>query len=151
MRTLLISLAAGASALVVASPASAQYYPYQPQPQGYAYGYHNNWGSVRSLQVRIDNLQRRIAMLDNRDRITEREARRLRDDARDLERRLQRAARNGLHPNERAGIEVRLARLEQRLFRDARDGRNWGRDGWNDRDRDGRDDRWEDDRGRYPG
>ena len=141
MRTILISLAAAASALVVASPASAQYYPYPPQPQGHAYGYHDNWGSVRSLQVRIDNLQRRIARLDARDRISEREARRLREDARNLERRLRFAARNGLHPVERANIEHRLARLEQRLFRDVRDGRRFG---WNDGRWDREHERWHD-------
>lgn len=150
MRTLLISLAAAASALALASPASAQYYPYPPQPQPYgyggapygqAYGYHNNWGQVRSLQVRIDNLQRQIAQLDARDRISEREARRLREDARNLERRLRVAARNGLHPAERSQIEYRLARLEQRLFRDARDGRRWG---WNDGRYDRDHERWHD-------
>ena len=156
MRTFLISLATAASALAFATPAAAQYYP---QPQGPAYGYHNNYGGVRSLQVRIDAIQRRIAHFDRRNIISEREARRLREDSRHLERRLRAASRYGLHPRERRDIEIRLARLEQRLFRDARDGNRWGRndygqggygydrDGY-DRDRDGRDDRWEDDRGR---
>ena len=144
MRTMLISLATAASALAFAAPAAAQYYPPVPQPYGYGYGYHHNYGQFRSLQVRINNLQRRIARLDSRDRITEREARRLRDDARDLERRLAFAARNGLHPAEARNIELRLARLEHRLHRDARDGNRWGyRDGRWDHDRDGRDDRWE--------
>ena len=48
--------------------------PYPPQGQAYGHQY-NNWGNVRSLQARIDNVQRRIARNDNRDRITEREAR----------------------------------------------------------------------------
>ena len=66
----------------------------------------------------------------------------------ELEQRLRQAARNGLHPREAQNIEQRLARIEQRLVRDARDGRNqWGQNGWSDRDRDGRDDRYEDDRG----
>jgi len=150
MRTVLISLAAAASALVVASPASAQWHP--PQPQGYAYGYHNNYGQVRRLDARIDALQRQINRLDRRDVISDREAERLRRQSRELERRLHFAARNGLHPQERFEIERRLARLEQRLFRDARDGNRWGHNdghfGSFDRDRDGRDDRWEDDRGR---
>src|SRR5919112_586993 len=80
-----------------------------------------------------------------------RDPRRLRNDSREIERRLHFAARNGLHPQERYDIERRIARLEQRLFRDARDGHRWdGQDrryGSYDRDRDGRDDRWEDDRG----
>ena len=148
MRTMLISLAAAASALAVATPASAQYFPV---PQGYAYGYHGNYGQVRRLQARIDALQRQINRLDRRDIISDREAERLRRQSRELERRLRFAARNGLHPQERFEIERRLARLEQRLFRDAHDGNRWGRGGYYggyDRDRDGLDDRWEDDRGR---
>jgi hypothetical protein len=151
MRKFLFSVAAAASALAVATPASAQWGPAPPVPYGNAYGY-NNWGHVRALQARIDNLQRRIAQLDNRDRINEREARRLREDARELERRLRAAGRNGLNPVEARNIEYRLARIEQRLIRDARDGRRWGQTqygaGYFDRDRDGYDDRYEDDRGR---
>lgn len=154
MRKLLITIATAASALAVAAPASAQYFP---QPRGNAYGY-NNYGQVRSLQVRVDRLQQRIQRLDSRDRISEREARNLREDARDLERRLHRASRNGLHPQEAQQIEYRLARIEQRLMRDANDGRGgWGNQAYGqgygqgayaiDRDRDGRDDRYEDDRG----
>ena len=100
------------------------------------------------MQVRIDRLQREIRRLDQRNIITNREAARLMNDSRDLERRLFRSARNGLNFNEIRAVEVRLARLEQRLWRDARDGRRWGDRRFNDRDRDGRNDRWEDDRGR---
>ena len=146
MRTLIVSFAAAASALALATPAAAQYYP----PQGNAYGY-NNYGHVRSLHARIDNVQRRINHADRRNIISEREADRLKNQARDLERRLRQVSRNGLHPQEARNIEYRLARIEQRLFRDARDGRGYqyghnGYAGW-DRDRDGRDDRYEDDRG----
>ena len=153
MRKILFSVVAAASALAVAAPASAQWGPVAPVPYGNAYGYNNNnWGHVRSLQARIDNLQRRIARLDNRDRISEREARRLREDARQLEWRLRSAARNGLHPVEAQRIEYRLVRLEQRLVRDVYDGRRWGQSQWGngyyDRDRDGLDDRFERDRGR---
>ena len=147
MRKVLISLAVAASALAVATPASAQYFP---GPQGNAYGY-NNSGQARRLDARIDAIQRQIRVLDRRNILSDREARRLFNDSRELERRLRIAARNGLHPQERYDIERRLARLEQRLFRDARDGNRWGshdgRYGGYDRDRDGRDDRYEDDRG----
>jgi len=149
MRTTLISLAAAASALAVAAPASAQYFPV---PQGNAFGYHNSHGQARRLDARIDAIQRQINRLDRRNILSDREARRLRNDSREIERRLHFAARNGLHPQERFAIERRIARLEQRLFRDAHDGNRWGsrdgRHGGFDRDRDGRDDRWEDDRGR---
>ena len=155
MRKVLIALTAAASALAVAAPAAAQWGPAAPVPYGNAYGYnnnYNNWGHIRSLQVRIDNLQRRIARLDNRDRITEREARRLREQARELEWRLRNASRNGLNMYEARNLEIRLVRLEQRVVRDVFDGRRWGQGQWGngyyDRDRDGLDDRFERDRGR---
>jgi cell division protein FtsB len=159
MRKVFLTVAAAASALAVATPAAAQYYSAPPPPgygQGYnhgynGYGYDNRYGAVRSLQVRVDRLQQRIARFDARDRITEREARRLRDESRDIERRLRKSARNGLNPREYASINYRVQRLEQRIFRDVRDGNRYGyndrRDNWQDRDRDGRNDRWEDDRG----
>ena len=164
MRTLLISAAIAVSALTAAAPAAAQWAPppvYGSQygsPYGNAYGYNANYGQVRSLQARVDNLQRQIHRLDQRNVLSNREAARLMDDSRDLERRLYRSARYGLNGQERYAIETRLARLEQRLWRDARDGnrygdrrygeRDWDRDGkWADRDRDGRDDRWENDQG----
>ena len=157
MRNVMISLATAAAALVVATPASAQYFP-QPQGypqggqgQGYAYGGWHNSGQARALKARIDGIQRQIYVLDRRNILSDREARRLMQDSRELERRLRIVRQNGLHPQERYDIERRLARLERRLFRDARDGNRWG-NGSNqhgyDRDRDGRDDRYEDDRGR---
>ena len=151
MRTVLITLAAAASALAVATPASAQYFP-QAQPQGYAFGQQGNWGQTRALRARIDNIQRQIERLDRRNVLSDREARRLRQDARQLEQRLRYMRQGGLHPAERYDIERRLVQLERRLWRDARDGNRWGngyqQQGAYDRDRDGRDDRYEDDRGR---
>ena len=64
MRKVLIALAAAGSALALASPASAQYYPQPQQPYGYngyghnGYGY-NGFGQVQQLQQRIDALQNR--------------------------------------------------------------------------------------------
>ncbi len=145
MRKTLISLAVAASALAVATPASAQYFP---QPQGNAYGY-NNYGHVRALHARVNNLQRQIINFDRRNVLSNREAARLRNEARELEQRLLRNARNGLNQREAYDIERRLVRLEQRVQRQAMDGRRGGI--YIDRDRDGRPDRYEDDRGRYPG
>jgi predicted RNase H-like nuclease (RuvC/YqgF family) len=146
MRKFVIAAALAATALTAAAPAAAQYYP---QPQGNAYGY-NNWGQVRRLQVRIDQLQRQIRHLDRRNILSEREAARLRNDSREIEQRLRFAARNGLHPRESYAIERRIQRLEIRIHREARDGNRYGR-GYNqygqDRDRDGLDDRYERDRG----
>ncbi len=104
----------------------------------------------RSLQVRIDNLQRQINHLDRRNILSEREANRLRNEFREIERQLRYSARNGLNPYEANAINRRIVRLEQRIAYEARDGNRYaGRnDNWRDRDRDGRNDRWEDDRGR---
>jgi hypothetical protein len=119
MRKVLISLAASGAALVVASPAAAQYYP-APQPYGYnGYGYngygYNNFGQVRALQARIDAVENQIRRLDRRDVIRDNSADRLREEADNVERRLHRAARYGLNGYEARDIEVRIARLEQRV------------------------------------
>jgi hypothetical protein len=118
MRKIILSLAAAGAALVAASPAAAQYYP-QPQPAPYAYGHNGygqgNWGMVRNLQVRIDNVQRQIARLDRRDRIGGRSADRLLDEANRIERRLRERARNGLDAREAGDLNYRIQRLEQRV------------------------------------
>ena len=163
MRKVLISLAVAASAVAVASPASAQYAPqyaqqYAPQPQGNAYGYHNNYGQVRRLQARVDQIQRHIQRLDRRGAIRNRQADGLRAEARNIERRLRDVSRYGLNPRESRDIEIRIGRLEQQVRYAASYGRNgygyngYGQNGYNgqyayDRDRDGRDDRTEDDGG----
>lgn len=159
MRKFLISATLLASSLAIAAPAAAQW----AQPsygqgygQGYGYGYNNNYGQVRSLQVRLNNIERQINRLDSRNILSEREADRLRYQANMLERQIRQLGRNGLNGYERRNIEIRLARLEQNVRYQASDGnRRYGSNqygygnGYNayDRDRDGRDDRYEDDRG----
>ena len=149
MRKFVLSLAAAASALAVAAPAAAQYYP-APPVQGYGY---NNLGTFRALQARVDNVERQINRLDRRDRIGNREADRLRREANRIENRLHKAARYGLNPYESNDIHRRIAVLEQRVNFAASNGwsRYGNRYGWNsysDRDHDGRNDRYEDDGGR---
>ena len=146
MRKFVIAAALAASALTAAAPAAAQW---APPPYGHAYGY-NNYGQVRRLQARVDQLQRQIVRLDRRDILNKREARHLLGESRDLERRLHHSARNGLSGREAYAIERRIQRLEYRIQREARDGNRYGRwgyndyrGGWSDRDRDGRNDRWE--------
>ena len=153
MRKFLISAALMASTVAVAAPASAQWYP--QQPQGYAYGYNYNYGQVRRLQVRIDQIQRQIVQLDRRNILSNSEARNLRNESRNIEQRLRYVGRNGLNGREAYDIERRIQRLEYRVQRDARDGNGWrnnryggyGNYGYYDRDRDGLDDRYERDRG----
>ena len=153
MRKYLISAAVAASTIALATPVAAQY---APQPRGYAYGY-NNQGQARALLARVNQIQRQIERFDARDRISEREAARLRREAYDLRNRVRQASFNGLSFRERQAIEYRIARLEQRVRHEVNDGNRWGsrNNGYNngyanvgwDRDRDGLDDRYERDRG----
>jgi opacity protein-like surface antigen len=159
MRKVVLSIAAAGAALIAASPAAAQYYP-QPQPYGYGgqsygygqqYGFQNNWGQFRALKARIDRVEWQINRLDRRDRIGDRSADRLRYEANRLEQRLRYSARGGLNPYEMRDIEVRIARLEQRVqFAMNQRYGGYGYNAYNgyngqyvDRDRDGREDRWE--------
>lgn len=158
MRKYVLSLAAVGTALAFATPAAAQYYP-QPQPYGYngynnGYGY-NGRGQVRALQLRIDALQNQIRRLDRRDRIRDGSADRLREESRNIERRLHRAERYGLNGYEANDIQARIARLEQRVqyalaSRYGRYGYGYGdrdRDHDHDRDHDrDRDRDWDHDR-----
>lgn len=141
MRKLIITLAAAGAAAAIAAPASAQsygqsYYPqtgygqsygYQ-QPYGYGqgYGYHQ-WGQVHALQMRVDMIQRHIQRLDRADRIRNRTADRLLREARGIEQRLRSSSRYGFNPIEARDVEVRLARLEQRVGEamNRRFGRGW--------------------------
>ena len=155
MRKLIVSLAAAGAAVAFAAPAAAQYYPGQyGAPYGNAYGYNNNYGQVRALQARINAVEYQINRLDRRDRIGNGTADRLRDQANSLERRLRHAARDGMSFREANDIQFRLARLEQQVRYSVAN--NYGRNGYYgynngyadyDRDRDGRDDRYEDDQG----
>ena len=115
MRKLLISICAASSAVAFAMPASAQY---APARQGYA---QNNYGQMRNLQVRIDAIQRQINRLDQRRILSNREARELRAESREIENRLHYASRNRLTRTERYNIERRIVRLEQRVQREAND------------------------------
>jgi hypothetical protein len=158
MKKYLIAVA-GLSAIAAAAPASAQGYPtYYPQHQGYgypqgpAYGYnYSQQGLVRAYLIRADQLRQRIERLDSRDRISEREARGLRNAAIDLQNRTRSYARNGLSGRERYELDQRIARLEQAVRyqladRNNRYGNGYGEGygGGRDRDRDGRIDRFDD-------
>jgi TolA-binding protein len=123
MRKVLISLAAAAATLAIAAPASAQPHG-NMTPYGapaYGYGYNNNYGQVRSLQVRIDAVQRQINMLDQRNILSNREAKRLRQESRQVERTLRRAAQYGLTRYEARNIQLGIFQLERDVQREARD------------------------------
>jgi hypothetical protein len=118
MRRIVLSLVAAGAVIAAASPAAAQYYPNRPVPapgygNGYGHGY--GYGQIRELQVRLDNIERQIDRLDRRDRIGDRTANRLREDANRIEERLHRRARGGLDPREAGDIQYRLQRLERQV------------------------------------
>ena len=147
MRKVLISIAAAGTALAFAAPASAQFVP-----QGYGYQH----GGVRALQFRVNSIQRQIEQLGARRLISRNEYNGLRSEARRVERQLRQSARYGLDYREMRNAEYRIARLEQHVRHEVRDGngRGYGLNGYGanygqyrDRDHDGRNDRYEDDRG----
>ncbi len=169
MRKLIISAVLAASTLAMAAPAAAQWSvtignqygnqygnPYGNQygnPYGNAYGYNNNRGQVQPLMMRLNHIERQIDLLDRRNVLSEREAGRLRFQANRIQRQLQVASYNGLNRYEARDIYVRIARLEQNVRYQANDGNAYANRSYGsygnvyDRDRDGRDDRYEDDRG----
>lgn len=130
MRNFLIPLAAAASMVAIAAPASAQWQP-QPQAYGYGYqqpyGYQNNYGHVQAMKQRIDRIQSQIQRFAQYRMITRAEYNRLIRDSREIERRFYRNARDGrgLNQREMYQVQIRVARLEQKIARDIRDGRQW--------------------------
>lgn len=117
MRKYLIPLAAAASSLAIASPASAQWYP---QPIQHATPYapgHANFGHARALQARVDHLQREIHRLAQYRMISPRDYRNLRQQSRAIELRLRRDVRDGygMTPREAFATERRVVQLEQRV------------------------------------
>ena len=119
MRKVLISIAAAASALAVATPAAAHYYPVRPA-SGYGSGY--GLSHARAMKARVDRIQFEIRRLAQYRMISPREYRNLIRDSREVEYRLIRNARDGrgLSPREAYETERRIARLERRIARDRR-------------------------------
>ena len=126
MRKVLISLAAAAATLAVAAPASAQWA--QPRvPYGNANGYGANYGQVRALQARIDQIQRQITFLAQRRMITRYEYDSLIRQSGQVEGNLRHNGRDGRGLNQREfyNTQLQIARLEQNVQRQVRDGRQW--------------------------
>ncbi|HEY5459747.1 MAG TPA: hypothetical protein VIJ81_09805 [Sphingomicrobium sp.] len=114
MRKFLISAAVAMSALTAAVPAAAQY-----APQYYGHG---NYNQSRQLLNRIERVKDQINILDRRDILSNREADYLKGQANDLRRIVKRIDNNGIDRRERATVERRIADLEIRVQREARDG-----------------------------
>ena len=112
MRKFVLAAVAIGTAMIGSAPAAAQYYPGAPGP---AYEMRGNWGEVRALDGRIDNVRRQIGSLERREAIGGRSADRLLREADKIERRLYGKARDGLDPREAGDIQYRIQRLEQRV------------------------------------
>ena len=109
MRNLVLGLAAAASAVAIATPATAQYYP---REYGYGRDYGGRtaaYGDFGALQRRLYNVQRSL------DGVPPRAAYRLNAEAAALQRQLQMASRNDLNPYEAHNLDVRIGQLERRL------------------------------------
>src|SRR4051812_20405819 len=92
MRNVVLAFVAAGSAVALAAPASAQYYP---QSYGNGYGYNNGtWGDPGEFQRRLFNVRRSLGSVQPD------QAYRLDTEARTLEGQLRAAARNGLNPSE---------------------------------------------------
>jgi len=137
-KTFVAALVAG-SALGVAIPAQAQYYPQQ----------HDGWrdrdddrrgdrdddrrwdrdgyGQANAIRQQIEQLRQRIDRIDARDRISEREADGLRRAVRNLREQFRDFNRNGLSQREAMILRDRIQRIRARLQFERRDndGRRW--------------------------
>jgi hypothetical protein len=170
MRKMTLTLAAAGAAIAFAAPASAQVYPVPNQGYGQpGYGY-NNWlfnfrdqRYARMMQDRVQRIRHDIRQMGAQRILSRSEVRDLDQEARAVQDRIYRYARSGVSNSEARRIDNRVRRLEMRVMREAND---WNRRpgvrrynvynydqyqnyyGGRDRDRDGRNDRYEDDRGR---
>lgn len=125
MRKFLIPIVAAVSALAVAAPASAQYVQwappvYQYNPYNYGSGFRlTNY--VREMQGRVERVRADIRAMQQRHVLSWNEARGLDNQARNLQRRIFMASRNGIGPGEARGLENQIFNLQRRVAREAND------------------------------
>ena len=138
MHRLLLALVATGSALTLATPVSAQYYPGWEGRGGYEYA--RGPANPASLHRRLDNVMRSLGGVDPR-RIYQ-----LRAEAIALDRGLRRASSYGLSRGEYHDFDVRIGVLERRVGHASynrgydRYGDRYYRDRYERRDRGDRDD-----------
>ncbi|HEY1146776.1 MAG TPA: hypothetical protein VGE84_10600 [Allosphingosinicella sp.] len=125
MRKFLIPIVAAASALGVAAPASAQWAPpvYNYQPYNYGGGFSGH-RFAGSMERRVQRLRTDIRALEARRILSPREARSLEMQARNLQRRIFMASRNGIGPRDASNLEFGIRNLENRIQREATDWNN---------------------------
>jgi len=125
MRKFLIPIVAAASTFAIAAPAAAQWAPpvYNYQPYNYGRGY-NGFNFARAMEARVQRLRGDIRNLQERRILGRGEARALEQEARNLQRRIYIASRNGIQPGEARRLENQIRNLEFRVQREARDWNN---------------------------
>jgi hypothetical protein len=126
----LLSIAAAASALTVAAPAAAQYYPAPaygaPVYGAPAYGYGRNYGNP--WQQQLQQIRYEANNLARAGRLTRSESRDLFRDINSAERAVARKSRRGLSGYEARQLNEKLSRVQYELRRYSdRDGRRWRR------------------------
>jgi hypothetical protein len=151
MRKPMLTIAAVAGAL--SAPAAAQYHP---APPSWGFGY-EKFDQIRFMKVRVEKMQGLIRAMDYRHQITGRGFQRLSEESNAILRHLRNDAAYGLTPQQAEAMMRRVIRLERDVHaayaeRDRRladryayPNDDWRRDAGEDMDRNGRDDRWEDD------
>jgi hypothetical protein len=73
------------------------------------------------MQARVQRIRADIRVMDARRILSNREARSLDNEARQIERRIYTASRNGIQPREARNVERRIRNLEIRVQREATD------------------------------
>jgi hypothetical protein len=120
MRKVLITIAAAASSLTIAAPASAQWVPpvyrYQPYVYGPAFSYR---AFASSMQARVARIRSDIGAMQARRVIAPWQARNLDIQAAGIQRRIFFASRNGIQPYEARNLEYQIRNLEIRVQRAA--------------------------------
>ena len=130
---LIVSALVAGAALAAAVPAQAQYSQQRDGWYGDRDGRYDdrydrqNYGEARAIRAQIDQLQQRVDRVDNRDRISEREAATLRRAVWNLRQQFRDYSRNGLSQREAQILRDSIARIRDRLRYERRDndGRRW--------------------------
>ena len=125
-----LSALVAAGSLTAVLPAQAQSYRGDHYGNRYDQRYDDNrfgYGQTQAIRSQIEQLQQRVARLDGRDRISEREAAGLRRAVYNLRQQFRDYSRNGLSQREAAILQDRIQDVRQRLRyeRNDRDGRRW--------------------------
>jgi hypothetical protein len=132
MRKFLIPIVAAASTFAVTAPATAQYVQWRPPVYTYTpYNYAYNFSGINFARTMMDRVQRirtDIRVMRDRRVLSRGEARSLDVQARNLERRIYRASRNGVSAREARNMEIQIFNLQRRVAREANDwNRRYGR------------------------